>query len=414
MQRALAELFPSLLAATPQPDNTDDMLAVMVRAVRTHLGMDVGFVSQFNGDVRSFRVVDAKATSPIPQGSSMPMEEGYCAKVVLGHLPQLIPNTAAVPAAMAIPDTRALPIGAHLSVPIRLKSGQVYGTFCCLSHKAEPSLNERDLATMRAFADVMAFHIDAEHAANARDNQRRDRVQRAIHVGDPAMVFQPIVRLADRAVIGHEALARFASLPLQTPDLWFEDAIHAGLAPELEFAAMRSALCSYRGMLTDSDYFLHLNCSPRTLVQSDLGAELAGFPLDRLVIELTEHHAVTDYAELRHVLAPLRARGLRVAVDDAGAGYASMRHVLLLQPDIIKLDISLVRDIDRDPIKHALGSAVCVFAQQTGCTVIAEGVETAAEAQALKALGAAQAQGYYFGRPAALQPLTDTPLRQAI
>ena len=218
------------------------------------------------------------------------------------------------------------------------------------------------------------------------------------------MVFQPIVRLVDGRVVGHEALARFAALPQQAPDRWFEDAEHAGLAAELELAALRRALSSYRATLADSDHTLHLNCAPKTLVQSDLASELATYPLRRIVLELTEHHAVTDYARLRHVLAPLRAKGLRVAVDDAGAGYASMRHVLLLQPDIIKLDISLVRDIDSDPIKHALGSAVCVFAQQTGCTVIAEGVETPAEAQALRALGAQQAQGFYFGRPQALLP----------
>lgn len=401
MRRDLAELMPLLEIAGSRGD-TETMLGMIVRAVRTHLSMDVGFVSQFNGDMRNFRIVDAKGASPIQQGAAMAMEDGYCAQVVLGKVPELIPNTASVAAAMAIPDTRELPIGAHLSVPIRLKNGQLYGTFCCFSHLADETLNERDLSTMKAFAEVIAFHVEAEMAVSTQMSQRRDILRRAMSSGDPHIVFQPVVQLSDRAIVGHEALARFDTFPPRTPDLWFAEATEIGMVAELDCHAMLKAAVAYGNEIAHSKRLLHLNCNPETLVERNIADELNGFPLDRVVLELTEHREVSDYHQLRHALEPLRRRGVKIAVDDAGAGYSSMRHVLLLQPDIIKLDISLVRDIDTDTIKHALGMAVCGFARQTNCAVIAEGVESAGEVAALTDLGVDQAQGYFFGRPAAL------------
>jgi len=393
---ALTEILTPLSARGGHLDKSNDLLRAMVRAVRTHLGMDVGFISEFGDQFRTFRVVDANGNTPIEQGSSMPMDQGFCARVAAGHLPQLIPDTALVPAAESLSTGMDMPVGAHLSVPIQLKDGQVYGTFCCLSHTAEPRLSERDLCTMRAFAEVMAFHIDAEHETSGAD-PRRERVARALQLGDPSIVFQPIVRLADNTVVGHEALARFSSLPVRTPDLWFADAAIVGLGAELEMAAIRRAVSDYSSAAASS--LLHLNCSPQTLVQHGVPLELFEFGLDRVVLELTEHHAVGDYDEVLQALAPLRAGGMLIAVDDAGAGYSSMRHVLMLQPDLIKLDISLVRDIDTDGVKRALAEAVCTFARQTGCTIIAEGVETAREAKTLVELGADEAQGYFFGRP---------------
>lgn len=143
----------------------------VLRAVRSHLGMDVGFVSEFVGGQRVFRHVDSSlANPPIQEGGSDPLETGYCQRVVDGRLPELMPDTAAVPAAMALPVTAALPVGAHLSVPIRLRDGSVYGTFCCFSFAPDRTLNERDLATLRAFAELAANWID----------ERRDTARRQI------------------------------------------------------------------------------------------------------------------------------------------------------------------------------------------------------------------------------------------
>ena len=130
--------------------------------------------------------------------------------------------------------------------------------------------------------------------------------------------------------------------------------------------------------------------------------QLAGLrravPHHRIVAELTEHTRVDDYRGLLDALAPLRRQGLRIAVDDAGAGYAGLRHVLRLEPDLIKLDLELIRDIHTDPAKRAL----VTFAADTSAILVAEGIETADELATLRALGVPYGQGYHLARPGPL------------
>lgn len=121
------------------------------------------------------------------------------------------------------------------------------------------------------------------------------------------------------------------------------------------------------------------------------------------MLEITEHAHVEDYNCLLQAIEPLRARGVRLAVDDAGAGYSSLQHILQLQPDLIKLDIGLTRSIDLDPARRALASALVSFARETGSHIIAEGVETASELAALRSIGVDKAQGYFLGRPMHLE-----------
>jgi EAL domain-containing protein (putative c-di-GMP-specific phosphodiesterase class I) len=149
------------------------------------------------------------------------------------------------------------------------------------------------------------------------------------------------------------------------------------------------------------DMYLSVNVAPQTILDSDFPALLRGKPVDRIVLEITEHAHVRDYDRLLGILGPLRRRGMRVAVDDAGAGYASLQHILLIQPDLIKLDVALTRHIDLDPARKALASALVSFARDTGSRIIAEGVETASELSTLRAIGIAKAQGYFLGRPMA-------------
>jgi EAL domain-containing protein (putative c-di-GMP-specific phosphodiesterase class I) len=117
------------------------------------------------------------------------------------------------------------------------------------------------------------------------------------------------------------------------------------------------------------------------------------------VLEITEHAVVSDYQELQSALVNLRRAGVRIAIDDAGAGFASMRHIVKLAPDMIKLDMSLTRGIDQDPALRAMASALIAFAQETRSTVIAEGVETAEELEALRHLGVHRVQGFLLGMP---------------
>jgi EAL domain-containing protein (putative c-di-GMP-specific phosphodiesterase class I) len=142
--------------------------------------------------------------------------------------------------------------------------------------------------------------------------------------------------------------------------------------------------------------------SPETVLSSRLDALLDRVPVDRVVLEITEHAHIADYVKLREALTTLRSLGVRLAIDDAGAGYASLRHILQLAPDCIKLDISLTRDIHAVRSQRAMAAALVAFAGETGASIIAEGIETAEELATLRDLGVEFGQGYYLGRPAPL------------
>src|SRR5207302_1055710 len=121
-----------------------------------------------------------------------------------------------------------------------------------------------------------------------------------------------------------------------------------------------------------------------------------------LVIEITEHAPVEDYDGLNEALRSFRERGGRLAVDDAGAGFSSLRHILRLVPDFIKLDGALTRGIDTDRTRRALGAALISFASEIGVPIIAEGIETQAEVDALRALEVTCGQGFFLGEPGPL------------
>ncbi|RUT29415.1 EAL domain-containing protein [Arsenicitalea aurantiaca] len=363
--------------------------------------MDIAFVSEFAAGRRYFRYVDTRVDEPrIAVGQSMPLSEGYCIRVVEGSLPELITDTARHPEARALPETSQFRIGAHMGVPIRLASGRIYGSFCCISHAPKPGLDDRDLAMLRAFADLTALQIERESELADSRATKIERVRGAISRGLIGTVYQPIYALAENRLTGFECLSRFGGEDARTPDLWFAEAAEVGLGPELEMAAIRIALRALPAL--PPDLRLALNVSPETILTGALSELLAGAPAERIELEITEHAHVADYDALSRELGPLRARGLQLAVDDAGAGYASLRHILLLAPDLIKLDVSLTRDIDTDPARRAMASALIGFAGETRSAIIAEGVETPGELEALRALGVGRAQGYHLGRPMAL------------
>ncbi len=290
-----------------------------------------------------------------------------------------------------------------MSVPITLADGHLYGTFCCFGFSPNESLNERDLQMMSAFADLVAYQLDLELAGARKRQEKIDRIESAMQRGGPVIVFQPIYLLHDGRFVGVECLSRFHGTPQLPPDVWFNEAADVGLGQALELCAIAKALKALDTL--PSDIYIALNASPATILCNKLLPLLENVDPARIVLELTEHAHVEDYDDLLRSLEPLRTRGIRISIDDAGAGYASMRHILSVRPDIIKLDISLTRSVDTDPTRHALAAALIEFARQTGSTVLAEGVETAAELRSLRTLGAAKAQGYFLSRPLSLDDI---------
>ena len=216
------------------------------------------------------------------------------------------------------------------------------------------------------------------------------------------MHLQPIVDLAGEQPQGYEALARFPGHPHPGPDLWFAEAHRAEVGVELERLAVRSAL-EELGRLPEGT-FLSVNVSPDTALSPELREDLAAADAQRVVVELTEHAPVHDYAALGKALDALRALGTRVAIDDCGAGFTSLRHVALIAPDYLKLDMVLCRDV-REPSRAALTRALVLFAGETGSRVIAEGIENPDDLAALRELGVELGQGYLFARPGPIAAL---------
>ncbi|MFG6486281.1 EAL domain-containing protein [Roseateles sp. BYS78W] len=370
----------------------------LLHAIRRHMEMDVAFISEFKDGRRFFRQVEiGDSALAIQPGNSDPLEESYCQRVVDGRLPELIPDACANAEALTLAATRAVPVGAHLSVPIRLADGRVYGTFCCFSHAPNATLTERDLNVMRVFSDMAAEQIQHDLDQQLARHEIEDRIDAVLRSDGLRMVYQPIVDVATNSVAGFESLARFTSEPYRTPDVWFSEAGEIGRLIELESLAIRLALASIAEL--PASVYVAVNASPETIVKGALAEALRGQPLERLVVEVTEHQAIERYEDIANAIAPLQRRGLRIAIDDAGAGYASFRHVLNLHPHIVKLDNSITHDIDVDRSRRALAAALCGFAAETGCGIVAEGVETAAELDAVRKLGIARAQGYHLGRP---------------
>lgn len=401
MHSSQIDLASFIACPNANSKSLDQNLANILRVVREHLGLEVMFISEFEAGQRIFRHVDAEdPETPLKVGGSDPLEKTYCQRVIDGRLPPILIDAMLHPEASELAKAAAMSIGAHISVPIRLKNGDIYGTFCGFSASPDETLNARDLDVMKVFAELVAMEIDQEILNHAAMIEARDRIADVLANDSLRMVYQPIFDIKDNVIVGYESLARFTTEPARTPDVWFDEAATVGFAAELEMKAMLQGLNGIA--VLPQERYVSVNTSPSTLLSCDPYVLFEGFPLDRIVLEITEHAIVEDYPALYTIMQTLKARGLRLAVDDAGAGYASFRHILRLAPDIIKLDISITRDIDKQQSNRALAAAMVGFAHETNATIVAEGVETANELATLADLGITKAQGYLLGMPMAL------------
>jgi PAS domain S-box-containing protein len=223
----------------------------------------------------------------------------------------------------------------------------------------------------------------------------RARIREIIVSGAFRPVFQPIVDMVNGAVIGNEALTRFDDGT--PPDRTFKAATEVGVGLELEAAAIAAALAAADALPAGA--FLDINVSPDMILAVEPLGSLLGASTAQVVLEITEHVGIEDYVALRQAVARL-GNDVRFAVDDTGAGFASMRHILELAPSHVKLDRGLITRIDTDPARQALVTGLVHFAAAIDAVLIAEGVETPAERDALLGLGVRFGQGYLLGRPA--------------
>jgi diguanylate cyclase (GGDEF)-like protein len=252
----------------------------------------------------------------------------------------------------------------------------------------------------RAGPGATARFDPAEGSVKGTEGERHDVIALLDAPDGILPVFQPLVALATGQVSGYEALSRFKQPPNRRPDEWFLLAQRVGLGPALEARAIQAAL-AVAGRPAGT--YLSLNLSPSTLTTPEVQAVLPE-DLSGIVIEVTEHELAANDSILGADLVALRARGARVAVDDAGAGYAGLQQLMRVAPDLIKLDRSLVQNIDTDPAKQALVDSFVRFGRRTGAQVVAEGIETEDELRTLADLDVDYGQGYFLAKPGPAWP----------
>jgi EAL domain-containing protein (putative c-di-GMP-specific phosphodiesterase class I) len=320
----------------------------------------------------------------------------------------------------------------------------------CVSSSRPRIFNDRDVETLTSLAEFISVAIavafDLSEAVNAllervsRDSpgaamchgdgpaaeerfvanvlnpgaamrmESRSRIETLLEGRGLWHVFQPVFDITNGDCFAVEALARFPSPPKRAPDVWFAEAHAMGVGIELEVASVKKALSSLP-LLAD-DITLCVNAGPEAMICDEVRQLLASCDSRRVVMELTEEAKVDDYARLSNALDQLCLLGVRLAIDDTGAGFASFAHILKLAPDIIKLDRELTSGIDHDPVRAALATALVSFASQLGAEIIAEGIESAAELEVLRNLGIRFGQGYFLCRPTSIDSIPSSIPRQ--
>jgi diguanylate cyclase (GGDEF)-like protein len=302
---------------------------------------------------------------------------------------------------------RATPDGVELTVSA--------GYVCWPDHTREENLVElagAALTVAKKQGGDQSQRYDLKQAASIPSmREQRDEITDLLLQANPIVpVFQPLVELATGRIVGFEALSRFSHPSGRSPDAWFNQAAACGLAAELEGAAIEAALAYHN---RPPGTYLSLNCSP-SAISSGRVRRILPDDLRDYVIEITEHELAAEDGTLEHALQELRARGARIAVDDAGAGYAGLQQVMRVQPDIVKLDRSLIERVDQDSAKAALIEFFVLFAKRVGAVVCTEGIETMEELATLIDLGVAVGQGFYLRRPAEAWPELDPELKKKL
>ncbi|NHC46676.1 EAL domain-containing protein [Motilibacter aurantiacus] len=381
----------------------EQQVAELLRTAKGALGLSVTFLTRMDGETQHLEVVDSSVPFLFQEGYQQRQEATLCQAIRDKKLPAVIPDLRDFPVAMKLPAARFPRIRSYVSVPVVLSDGTVYGTFCGAGLTSDKGLTKRDQSLMDVLASAAAVILEPGVQEQARAAEIAARLQPVMDDGGPLVVLQPIVSLRTGHREGAEALSRFPREWGKAPDLCFAEAHSIGRGHELELLALQGAA---RHLEVVSGY-VSMNVSPQTLLTEGCATLLRSLPLDRILLELSEHDPVEDYEALQATLAPLRARGMRLAIDDVGAGFSSLRHIVLTSPDVIKLDRSLVDGVNSDPVLTSLVRSLAEFGHGAGAVVVAEGIETAEDAAMLVSLGVDHGQGWHFGRPGPPEALVD-------
>jgi PAS domain S-box-containing protein len=299
-------------------------------------------------------------------------------------------------------------LGVHLAAyaPVRHDAHVVGFIVIDASESVDESAVADALPALVEFADITGGLIGRTVAERFRVSLRRDAILEIIAAQAFHPVFQPIVDIERDVIVGHEALTRFDDgVP---PDVRFAEAAALGLDGELELATLKASLAAAADL--PKGEWLNLNVSPALILAGDALRSLIKGSARRLVLEVTEHSRVASYPVLLEAMTRL-GPNVEFAVDDAGAGFASLRHILELRPAFVKLDRWLIADLETDSARQAMIVGLRHFARATGCLLIAEGIETEGELAILQALNIRLGQGYLLGRPRSIEEVLPSGAR---
>lgn len=374
-----------------------ELVRSLLSLLRSRLGLETAWLSSFRDGMQTFEVLDGDSDAiGLSAGDRASLFDSYCVRVIDGRLPGIVPDTSANQITDALPLTREFGLGAYVGVPVLNRDGGTVGMVCAVSREAKPYLADLDLRVVKQVAELIGTLIESPDAGRDTTAAQRAAIRRVVYQRDFEVVFQSVHDVPSGKVVGVEALARFPREPFR-PDGFLAQAALLGLGIELETAIVARVISMVPQL--PEDIYVAVNISPTAALVAPWAQILADVDPTRIVLELTEHDAVLDYGALDDALEPCRARGVRVAVDDVGAGFSSFSHVLELSPEFVKIDQSITRHIDVDDARRRLAHAIAELAGQMGATVIAEGVETQSELDAINAAGIGCAQGYYLSRP---------------
>ena len=392
-----------------QRSEAEEQVADLLRTARSALRLSTAFLSRLDGTTQHLEVVESSMPFLFKDGMTQAQETSLCQAVLDGKLPAVMPDVRRYPIAKGLPAAAKLPrIRSYVAVPVRLSDGTLYGTLCAAGLTSDKQLTKRDESLMAVLASAASVILEPGVRERARSEEIEDRFAPVIAVGGPDIAVQPIVKLSTGRRVGVEALSRFPAQWGKAPDVCFAEAHSVGLGTKLEILALRRA-ADQLGLV---DGYVTMNASPATLLEPECQDLLASLPLERVVLELSEHDQVQDYVALAVALAPLRAAGMRLAIDEVGAGFSSLRHIVITQPDVIKIDRSIINGVSHDAVLTTLVRSLVDFARGCQAQVVAEGIESEADALALRALGVDYGQGWYYGRPGPADELS--PIRTRV
>lgn len=366
----------------------------VVNLAQRDLGFDAVVLAERTADGELYRAVAGDAAAfDVSPGLHPVSGASYSQPLLRGRIAGVVADLPAADSLGDLPLYFRDRVGSYVAVPLLLSDGTLYGSMWGLNRTPNPELAARDTRFLAMVAKLLIPELEQQRA----DQRLRAEILALVERETLNVAYQPIIDLRTGACLGLEALARFPE-PYHRPDRAFALAERYGLGLALEELVVRQAWRMLPQLARGQ--FLALNLTPGSLLalarRANRRQEL---PLSSLVIEVTEHTAIKAYDDLREELTRLRARGLRIAVDDAGAGYASLRHVLELRPDIIKIDRSLIDGLAEDRARGLVVGSFVSLARDLRAQVVAEGIEQEADLRAARHLGITAGQGYLLGRP---------------